>query len=290
MLHHPNVVQAYDVGEIDGTLFLVLEYVDGPSLGRLLRALRNAQRPLPLAVAAYFARELCRALDYVHGLRDSDGAPLNVIHRDVSPSNVVLTSTGSLKLLDFGIAKYDSSEVQTRHRAIKGKPAYMAPEAIEGRTVDARVDVFSAGVVLHEMLTLAPLFGAESELAVLHKVMSMPIAPPSTARPDVPPALDAIAVKALQRDPDSRYATAAQMARDLDEFVVGAHLHVDDVIHFIREVEPLVNQVRPSLASLHAASMATLATEPAADDTKRDIMARFRNGRLGRLLLRWAKP
>jgi serine/threonine protein kinase len=290
MLHHPNVVQAYDVGEMNGTLFLVLEYVDGPSLGRLLRALRSAQHPLPLAVAAYFARELCLALDYVHGLRNSDGTPLNVIHRDVTPSNVALTSTGSLKLLDFGIAKYDSSGVQTQHRALKGKPAYLAPEAIDGREVDGRVDLFSTGVILHELLTLSPLFGADHELTILHKVMQMPIARPSASRPDVPPALDAIVMKALERDPDCRYATAAQMARDLDEFVVGAQLHVEDVAHFLREVEPLLNQPQPSLASLQAAaSLAAGTTEAAAVDTKRDLMGRLRHGRLGRLLFRRAK-
>ena len=290
MLHHPNVVQAYDVGETNGTLFLVLEYVDGPSLGRLLRALRSAQHPLPLAVAAYFARELCRALDYVHSLRDSDGALLNVIHRDVTPSNVALTSTGSLKLLDFGIAKYDSSGVETRQRALKGKPAYLAPEAIEGRELDGRVDLFSAGVILHELLTLTPLFAADHELAVLHKVMQMAIPLPSASRPDVPPALDAIVMKALERDPDCRYATAAQMARDLDEFVVGAHLHVDDVIQFLRDIEPHLNRPQPSLASLQAGSMADGVTEPAAVDTKLDIMGRFRNGRLGRLLFGRARP
>jgi serine/threonine-protein kinase len=282
LLHHPNVVQAYDVGEIDGTLFLVLEYVDGPSLGRMLRALRAAKHPLPLAVAAYFARELCRALDYVHGLRNSDGTPLNVIHRDVTPSNVVLTSSGSLKLLDFGIAKYDSSEVKTRHRTIKGKPAYLAPEAIECRRVDARVDLFSVGVILHEMLTLKALFGADRELTVLHKVMTMPIEPPSASRPEIPPALDAIVMKALERKPKRRYATAAQMARDLDDFVVGAQLRVDDVIQFLREVQPLLARARPSLASLEV-------TEHAVADTKRDLVGRLRNGRLGRLLFRREK-
>jgi serine/threonine protein kinase len=179
MLHHPNVVQAYDVGESDGALFLVLEYVDGPSLAHLLRALRTAAHPLPLAIAAYFAREICRALDYVHGLHDGDGAALNVIHRDVTPSNIALTRDGSLKLLDFGIARYESSTVQTRDRTVKGKPAYLAPEAIDGRPFDRRVDLFSVGVVLHEMLTLSPLFRADHDLAILHKVMEMPIPPPS---------------------------------------------------------------------------------------------------------------
>jgi eukaryotic-like serine/threonine-protein kinase len=284
MLHHPNVVQAYDVGEIDGTLFLVLEYVDGPSLGRLLRALRGAQRPLPVAIAAHLAREVCRALDYVHELRSSDGEPLNVIHRDVTPSNIVLTSAGSVKLLDFGIAKYESSDVQTEHRTVKGKPAYLAPEVLEGRPFDARVDVYALGVVLYEMLTLAPLFAADNDLAVLRKVLEMPVAPPSRSRPDVPPALDAIVMKALARDPDSRYASAAAMGRDLDEFVVGAHLHIDDVVSVLREVEALLNQPRPSVAALLAASMGSMPTAPAAEPTKPDLMLRFRKTPLGRLL------
>jgi eukaryotic-like serine/threonine-protein kinase len=280
LLHHPNVVQAYDVGEIDGALFLVLEYVDGPPLGRLMRALRSAARPIPVAIAAYFAREVCRALDYFHGLRSSDGEPLNVIHRDVTPSNIVLTSTGSLKLLDFGIAKYSSSEVQTRHRALKGKPAYLAPEAIEGRPFDARLDLFSVGVVLHEMLCLSPLFGADHDLVSLHKVLTMPIAAPSSSRPEVPSALDAIVMKALQRDPADRYASAALMARDLDDFVIASRLHVDDVVCFVRDVEPLVNPPRTSLAAL----LTTMTTEPAAPTARRALMQRLRTSALGRLM------
>jgi serine/threonine-protein kinase len=290
MLHHPNVVQAYDVGESDGALFLVLEYVDGPSLGRLMRALRNAARPLPVPFAAHFAREVCRALDYVHRLRDSDGEPMNVIHRDVTPSNIVLTSTGSLKLLDFGIAKYDSSEVQTRHRTIKGKPAYVAPEAIEGHPFDARVDLFSVGVVLHEMLTLSPLFGADHDLAILHKVLEMQIRRPSETNRDVPPELDAIVMKALQRDPALRYASAAEMVRDLDGFVVGTHLHVDDVSRFLREIEPLLNPPRVSIAALGASPIGTIATEPAVPATKLDLVYRLRMSPLGRLFFGPSKP
>jgi len=291
MLHHPNVVQAYDVGESDGTLFLVLEYVDGPSLGRLLRVLRAAQRPLPPAIAAYYARELCRALDYVHSLRNSDGQPLNVIHRDVTPSNVALTSAGSLKLLDFGIAKYDSSGILTRQQIVKGKPAYLAPEAIEGRPVDGRVDLFAAGVILHEMLTLSPLFRADNDLAVLHKVLEMPIAPPSAARPEIPASLDAIVMRALARDPAQRFASAAQMTRELDDFVVGAHLRVEDVVHFLGEVDPLLNQPYRSLAALApGATIGIRATEPAPPRMKPNLMNRLRHGPLGRLLFGTASP
>lgn len=285
MLHHPNVVQAYDVGESDGALFLVLEYVDGPSLGRLMRVLRNAKLTLQPAFAAHFAREVCRALDYVHRLRDSDGKPLNVIHRDVTPSNIVLTSAGSVKLLDFGIAKYESSEVHTRQHAVKGKPAYLAPEAIEGRPTDARMDLFAVGVVLHELLTLTPLFGADHDLTILHKVLEMPIARPSEKRPDIPPALDAIVMKALERDPARRYASAAEMVRDLDELVVGSRFHVDDVVRFLHGIEPLLNTPRPSLVAMRAAALGTMATDPAAPTTTSvDLVHRLRKSPLGRLL------
>jgi serine/threonine-protein kinase len=285
MLHHPNVVQVYDFGEADGTLFLVLEFVDGPSLGRLLRVLRSAGRPVPVAIAAHFAREICRALDYVHGLRGSDGEALNVIHRDVTPSNVVLTSAGSLKLLDFGIAKYETSEANTQNHYVKGKPAYLAPEILEGGKFDARVDLFSVGVVLHELLTLTPLFAADHDLAILNKVMSMPIAAPSKTRPDVPPALDAIVMRALQRDRARRYASAAEMARDLDQFVVASHLHNDEVIAFLRSAEPLLNQPPGAAGSMRVASVGSMPTAPE-EATKLDLVLRLRMSPIGRFLFR----
>jgi serine/threonine-protein kinase len=281
MLHHPNVVQAYDFGENDGTLFLVLEYVDGPSLGDLLRALRATRRPLPVAIAAHFAREVGRALEYVHGLRNSDGEPLNVIHRDVTPSNIALTSSGTLKLLDFGIAKYESSEVRTQHDTVKGKPAYIAPEVIESRPFDGRADLFSLGVVLYESLTLTALFGGDNAVTTLGKVLMMPIDPPSVVRPDIPPALDAIVMKALERDPDRRYASAAEMTRDLDKFVVSAHLYNEEVVGFLRDIGPLLAASR-SRADTRPAD--EIPTDPDAERTKRDLALRLRMSPLGRLL------
>jgi eukaryotic-like serine/threonine-protein kinase len=285
MLHHPNVVQAYDFGEADGTLFLVLEFVDGPSLARLLRGLRRARRSMPPAVAAHFAYEVCRALDYVHNLRGADGEPLHVIHRDVTPSNVVVTAAGALKLLDFGVAKYGASEARTQSRTVKGKPAYLAPEALEGKGFDCRVDLFSLGIVLHEMLTCADLFGAENELVTLRKVLDMRIPRPSERRADVPPALEAIVMKALERDPVRRYASAAEMAHDLGGFVVASQLHTDEVIAFVRDVEAVLAAPGPPLAALLAAAR-TGATPPSVDGavTRRDLRLRFRMSRLGRLL------
>ena len=219
----------------------------------------------------------------MHGLRTSDGEALNVIHRDVTPSNVVLTSAGSLKLLDFGIAKYETSEARTQNHYVKGKPAYLAPEIIEGNAFDARVDLFSVGVVLHELLTLTPLFAADHDLAILHKVLRCRSRAPSRARPDVPPALDAIVMKALQRDRARRYASAAEMARDLDQFVVASHLHNDEVIAFLRGVEPLLNQPPAAAAAVRAASVGSMATSPE-EATKLDLVLRLRMSPIGRLL------
>jgi serine/threonine protein kinase len=282
MLHHPNVVQVYDFGESDGTLFLVLEYVDGPSIGRLLRVMRKARRPIPVAIAAHIAREICRALDYVHSLRTSDGEPLNVIHRDVTPSNIMLTTTGAVKLLDFGIAKYETSGTYTQHRMIKGKTSYMAPEMVEERPFDARADLFSLGVVLHEILTLAPLFTGDNDLATLRRVMDMRVEPPSRRRPDVPAQLDAITMTALQRDPAQRYGSAGAMVRALDEIVIASKLHSDGVVDFLREIEPLLNEPTPSLAEILASAPGSLRTEPEAEVTKRDLRLRLRMSPIGR--------
>src|SRR6185369_2933204 len=164
MLHHANVVQVYEFGEDRGTLFLALEYVDGPSLSRVLRTLFEAGRRMVPAIAAYVGREVCRALDYVHRLSGPDGEPLGIIHRDVTPSNVMLTPAGAVKLLDFGVAKSGRSEGLTRAGTVKGKPAYLAPEQLDRRkakAINGRVDLFALGVVLHEMLSLQHLFAGE---------------------------------------------------------------------------------------------------------------------------------
>ncbi|HET6281970.1 MAG TPA: serine/threonine-protein kinase [Polyangia bacterium] len=288
MLHHPNVVQAYDFGEIDDTLFLVLEYVDGPSLGRVMRACRTMGQKIPPAIAAHFAHELCRALDYVHTLTGGDGEPLRIVHRDVTPSNVVLTATGGLKLLDFGVAKFGASEAHTQNGTLKGKPAYLAPEAIKGQAFDHRLDIFAVGVLLHEMLTLNVLFGSDNDLITLHKVMEQPIPRPSEHDPEVPPALDAIVMRALERDPDARYPTAAEMASDLNAFVVAGQLHSDQVVAFVRDIQAhLAATTRPKVATVvspNAATAVDTTQEGEGGPTRRDIGLRFRMSRLGRLL------
>ena len=234
LLHHPNVVQAYDFGESDGALFLVLEYVDGPSVSSALTSLRAAGQRMPIVAAAHFAREVCRALEYVHSLKGGNGEALNIIHRDVTPSNIVLTTAGGIKLLDFGVAKYRASQARTAEGTIKGKAAYVAPETLEGKVIDHRVDIFSVGIVLHEMLTLQSLFDSDSHALTFRKILELPIARPSTLRPSIPPELDDIVMKALERDPKCRYATAGQMADDLDGVIAEYGLRMDYIASLVR--------------------------------------------------------
>lgn len=236
LLHHPNIVDVYDFGEDDGVLFLALEYVEGPSLSRILRTLRASSRKAPAPIVAYIAREVCRALDHVHQLRDRDGRPLDAIHRDVTPSNVIITRTGAVKLLDFGVSTFKNAVQITKTGTVKGKPAYLAPEQLEGKPIDGRVDLFALGIVMHEMLSLQHLFAGDSDLGTVKKIMEMKIASPSTTRGDVSSALGDIVMRALERDRNRRFASAAEMASALDEFIVNSKLHIDDVATFVREI------------------------------------------------------
>jgi len=284
MLNHPNVVQVYDFGESDGTFFLVLEYVDGTSLGEAILALRRAGRSMPPLVAARIALEVCRALEHVHDLQDVDGAPLNVIHRDVTPSNIMFTTAGAVKLLDFGVAKYRASQALSQQGTLKGKPAYLAPETLENGFVDRRGDVFSLGVVLHELLTLEHLFEADHTAITFHRILRMPVPCPSRARPDVSPALDAIVMKALERDPANRYQSARAMAVDLDAMLARESARSDDVIAFARELMSL-NRFKQTPAQV-SVSNPPYAREPATRTIRprRPLSDRFRASRVGRFL------
>jgi eukaryotic-like serine/threonine-protein kinase len=236
MLNHPNVVGVYDFGVDEDRHYLALEFLDGPSVAEILTRVKKRDGQIPVAVAAYIAREVCKGLAAVHALRGPDGRALEVIHRDVSPSNVMTTTAGAVKLLDFGLAKIGAAQKVTKQGYIKGKAGYLAPEQIKGAPIDSRVDIFSLGVVLHEMLCLEHLFyGEGGDIATVYRIIEMEIPPPSRARGEVPAAIDEIVFKALARDPDKRYPSAADMARDLDDVVAAAGLRVDDMAAFVRE-------------------------------------------------------
>ena len=262
MVHHPNVVEAYDFGEEDGSLFLALEYVEGPSLSRILRSLRASNRRMPPAIGAYIAREICRALDCVHRLEDDKGVRMDVVHRDVTPSNMILTPWGGVKLLDFGVARFASAARLTREGTVKGKPAYLAPEQLQGKDIDGRVDLFALGIVMHEMLSLQHLFTGDSDLQTAKKIMEMNIPRLTAHRSDVPEELERIVMRALERDREKRFTTAAEMARALDDFVVRSGLHFDEVAAFVRQIEAISPLARPRPLDSGGASEKTAPSGP----------------------------
>ena len=236
MLHHPNIVGVYDFGEDAGRHYLALEYLDGPSLAEIMGSRERAGNPVPVGIAAHIAHEICQGLTAVHTLRLPNGAPLDVIHRDVTPSNVMTTRAGAVKLLDFGIAKIRHSATLTRQGQLKGKVAYMAPEQIRGDGFDARVDLFAVGVIMHELLTLKHLFlGQGGDIAAAYRILEMPIAAPSRHRTDVSRELDGVVMKALARDPAVRFQTAQEMSDALRPIVDEHRVRREDLVAFIAE-------------------------------------------------------
>jgi eukaryotic-like serine/threonine-protein kinase len=221
---HGNIVQVYELGEADGTYFLTMEYVHGQNLGALLRALSHRGLGPPVGLAAYVGREVCRALDYVHGLTDEQGRSLGLLHRDVSPSNVMLAYDGTVKLVDFGIARAMALVAQrfTQARDLRGKLEYMAPERIEAGTVDHRADQFSAGVVVHEMLTGRRLFKGASDVEVVRSIRGGAVPPPSADNEAVDAELDRACLRALANDPAGRFPSCAAFGAALD---AAAHAH-----------------------------------------------------------------
>ncbi|HEY0476871.1 MAG TPA: serine/threonine-protein kinase [Kofleriaceae bacterium] len=218
-LEHPNIVRTYEFGEVNGQYFTAMEYLPAEELGKVLNNLVISRQAMPHHVAAGIASQLCTGLHFAHQFPDVDGQPLNLVHRDINPVNILITYGGEVKIIDFGVAKSNANR-QTVTGTIKGKVAYMPPEQILGRSVDHRADIFSAGVVLWEMLTGRPLFLRDNEAATLYAIMNSPIPAPSKLRPGVPPQLDRIVARALSRTPGDRYATAEDMAAALDELLV----------------------------------------------------------------------
>jgi serine/threonine-protein kinase len=227
LLHHPNIVQVYDFGQISGTYFLAMEYLRGKDLSGVMRALRLAKSAVSPPIAAYIAQQVATGLHYAHAVSRIDGQPIRIVHRDVTPSNIMLQRTGGVKVLDFGIAQATNfvRQVETGGGRVKGKLAYLSPEQVRLKELDGRSDVFALGVVLWEMLVGQRLFAGENEFLTMRNVLTQPVTPPSAKRPAVPPALDAIVARALERDRERRYATAQHMAEDLERYLQDSPCH-----------------------------------------------------------------
>jgi serine/threonine protein kinase len=209
-LHHANVAQTYELGKVGDTFFIAMEYASGPTLAQIVRQCQMAAGEIPLAITVNILSQVCEALDYAHNLCDESGQSLRIIHRDVSPANIIVANTGIVKLIDFGIAKATISSVKTQTGFIKGKFGYIAPEYLTGR-IDARVDLFAIGVVAHELMSGRRLFEGEDDFETLQNIRAMNLLPPSRWNARVPPDLDDIVMTALQRDPADRWQSAAAM-------------------------------------------------------------------------------
>lgn len=218
-LRHPNVVNIFELGELDGSLFISMELLRGVNLRDLLARLhgRNAELPAPLAIR--IACCALDALDYAHAFADSSGRRLNVVHRDVSPQNIIVTYDGSAKLVDFGVAKAEGRLHQTRAGLIKGKFAYMSPEQVSGGAVDGRSDLFALAEVFYELLLKRHPFYAESDMEVLRAILDKDPPHPSALDPNFPAALGEIFMRAMRKAPGDRYATAGEMLNAFEHFL-----------------------------------------------------------------------
>jgi eukaryotic-like serine/threonine-protein kinase len=219
LLSHPNLVQIFEFGSIEDSFFIAMEHVQGETLLAVQRKLAELGRVAPVAASAEIARQVCLGLHYAHSLQSGTGQPLGIIHRDISPSNLMLSFHGGVKILDFGIARVAEGlrETHTQAGTMKGKVSYMSPEQIKMENVDSRSDVFAVGIVLHEMLTGRRLFRASNEFTGARMVLESVVPLPSTLNPAVPPEVDRIVMRALERKADARYLSAGEMAEELEK-------------------------------------------------------------------------
>src|SRR5262245_23778176 len=218
-LQHANIAQIFDLGKVDDAFFIALEYVHGRDMRAIFDHMRKLDHLMPMPQACFVVMQVCEGLDYAHNKRDPQGRELNLVHRDVSPQNVLIGYDGEIKLVDFGIAKAAGKASKTQAGILKGKFGYMSPEQVRGLPVDRRSDIFSLGIVLYELLTGERLFVGESDFSTLGKVRNVEILPPSSFNKKVPAELERIVLKALAKDVEDRYQNAIDLHDDLQAFL-----------------------------------------------------------------------
>jgi serine/threonine protein kinase len=238
-LLHPNIAQTYDYGLYQEQLYTAMEYIDGCNLKQVLDRLKEKNFAFPVEISTYIVSQVCQGLHYAHTFTDKlSGKPLNLVHRDISPHNIMMTYDGAVKVIDFGIAKAETNSEATQAGTIKGKLSYLAPEYLEGLSLDHRYDQFAVGITLWELLTCRKLFTAANDLAVLKQIQACKIAPPSTFNPNVKPELDRIVLKALSKDRNNRYENMDKFNRDLVKFLYANYpdFNSSDLSYFAKEL------------------------------------------------------
>jgi serine/threonine protein kinase len=219
-LTHANIAQVYELGHIQTSYFIAMEYIAGKDMRAIFDRGRKKGEPAPVPLTCYVVGKLCEGLDYAHRKKDGMGRDMNIVHRDISPQNILISYEGEVKVIDFGIAKAAGKATKTQAGILKGKFAYMSPEQIRGLPLDRRSDVFAIGVCLYEMLTGERLFVGDSDFSVLEKVRKAEVTPPSHFNKRVPEALEKIVLKALAKDVEDRYQYASEVADDLQRFLI----------------------------------------------------------------------
>lgn len=237
-LNHANIVQVFDVGRAQGTYFIVMEFVDGHNLRRLFQRLAEVGLRFPVSIALFVIAEVLKGLGHAHDRRDANGNSLGIVHRDVSPPNILISKSGEVKLTDFGLAKAVTQGELTDPGIVKGKFSYLSPEAVDGRAVDHRADIFSTGVVLWELLANRRLFLGKSEVETVELVQKAEVPSLTLLNPDVTEDLDRIVAKSLHRDPRKRYHSAREMGDALTNYLFSKGLKVTsyDLSEFVRSV------------------------------------------------------
>ena len=235
-LVHPNIARILELGESDGNWFVAMEYVPGRDLRDLLRRMKERDELTPIEVALRIGVEIAAGLDYAHRATDNVGKPLKIVHRDVSPHNILVSRYGEVKLVDFGVAKAANKSMHTATGILKGKFPYMAPEQANAKKVDPRTDVFALGIVLWELLTVRHLFRGKSDAATLKKVRACEVGPPSEAVPQIPAKVDKLLLRALEKEPRRRYPDARAFGEAIQEVLVGlGHADVQGFFHSLEE-------------------------------------------------------
>ncbi len=257
-LNHPNIVQIYDFGKVDETYFLAMEFVDGADLGEVLSAARKGEKPMSVGDAVFIGTQIAKGLDYAHRRKDRFGEPLNIVHRDVSPQNILISRDGTVKVVDFGIAKA-SSVADQNPKAVKGKFSYMSPEQARGKDVDNRSDIFSLGVVLFEMLTGRPLFKFTTKDETLSMVKSAVVPDIVSLNPDIPEELIELVYRVLSKDPDERPQTARDLQVELTKilYAMGEFRDSATIASYFHKLEPHLSPDPETESTAIASDLAT---------------------------------